>query len=69
MLASESSSKAVVESRTRERDPHRKEIETRAADKRKSAVKKLQHVLAVRTKRLPENGIANQMGMAAEQME
>ena len=53
----------------RDRDPHRKKIEYRAAVKRKEAVKKLQHVLAVRTKGLPENGLANQLQMAADQLE
>jgi len=53
----------------RQRDPHRKEIECRAADKRKSAVKRLNHVLAARTRGLPENGLANQLHMASDQLE
>jgi hypothetical protein len=53
----------------RPRDPHRKEIENRAADKRKLSVKRLQNVLAVRTRGLPENGLANQLHMAADQLE
>jgi len=56
-------------SNKRDRDPHRKKIEYRAAVKRKEAVKKLQHVLAMRTKGLPENGLANQLQMAADQLE
>jgi len=55
--------------RRRPRDHHRKEIEERAAEKRKTAVKRLSHVLAVRTNGLPENGLANQLVMAAEQLE
>jgi hypothetical protein len=53
----------------RPRDKHRKEIENRAAEKRKSAVKKLQRVLSIRTQGLPENGLANQLHMAADQLE
>jgi len=37
--------------------------------KRKDAVKRLQHVLAARTRGLPENGLANQLHMAADQLE
>ena len=57
------------QSTKRQRDPHRKEIEGRAAEKRKSAVKRLSHVLAIRTQGLPENGLANQLHMAADQLE
>jgi len=57
------------DAKKRIRDPHRKEIEGRAAEKRKSAVKRLSHVLAVRTQGLPENGLANQLHMAADQLE
>lgn len=53
----------------RPRDKHRKEIENRAAEKRKTAVKKLQRVLSIRTQGLPENGLANQLHMAADQLD
>jgi hypothetical protein len=51
------------------RDLHRKQIEDRAANKRKSATNKFAKVLANRINSMPENGLANQLNMAAKLME
>ena len=53
----------------RDRDPRRKLIEDKAATKRKTATNRFAKVLANRINGLPENGLANQLNMAAEQME
>jgi hypothetical protein len=55
-------------SEKRTRDPRREEIETKAADKRKQAVKRLSSVLASRTQSLPENGLANLLSAATDQL-
>jgi hypothetical protein len=51
------------------RDQRRKDIEARAAVKRKQAIRRLSLVLAARTHGLPEAGLANQLTLAADKLE
>lgn len=57
-----------IEPDKKKRNPQRKVIEDKAADKRKAAINYHAKVLANRINALPENGLANQLNMAAEQM-